>query len=199
MPDLSEILSEDNPPVMASSTSEVETVRGDKLPTIGQLQVPLSFNGRKFTCQFHVIENMTYNAVLGRDFLLSNGAVINFASGTVSLDKVKPIELTLKPIDLRPLVSLSVRNSHPTNRNHDETAIPFLIKLIPYDHFGQQLKKAAIFFLKFLIILLLMSPHGHVTTARDYYNCKRCRSLNFTSRICAQPLPITQHPHQSTL
>ena len=153
---------------MASSTSEVETVRGDKLPTIGQLQVPLSFNGRKFTCQFHVIENMTYNAVLGRDFLFSNGAVINFASGTVSLDKVKPIELTLKPIDLRPLVSLSVHNSHPTNRNHDETAIPFLIKLIPYDHFGQQLKKAAIFFLKFLIILLLMSPHGHVTTARDY-------------------------------
>ena len=88
-----EILSEVNPPVMASSTySEVETVGGDKLPTIGQLQVPLSFNGRKFTCQFHVIENMTYKAVLGRDFLLPHGAVINFASGTVSLDKVDPIE-----------------------------------------------------------------------------------------------------------
>ena len=135
-----EILSEVNPPVMASSTySEVETVGGDKMPTIGQLQVPLSFNGRQFTCQFHVIENMTYNAVLGRDFLLPHGAVINFASGTVSLDKVDPIELTVKPIDLRPLASLSVHNSHPTNRNHDEKAAPFLAKLIPGDHFGQHI------------------------------------------------------------
>ena len=52
---LREIISEENLPVMASSTySEVETVGGGKLPTIGQIQVPLSFNGRKFTCQFHV-------------------------------------------------------------------------------------------------------------------------------------------------
>ena len=179
-----EILSEVNLPVMASSTySEVETVGGDKLPTIGQLQVPLSFNGRKFTCQFHVIENMTYNAVLGRDFLLPHGAVINFASGTVNLDKVDPIELTLKPIDLRPLASLSVHNSHPTNRNHDEKAAPFLAKLIPDDHFGQQFKKEAIFFLKFLIILLLMSPHGHVTTAHDYQ-----------ATTAKDVRPLTSHP-----
>ena len=76
-------------PIMVPSTySRVDTVSGEKLPTVGKIEVSLLFNGKEFPCQFHVIENMSTNAVLGRDFLLTNGAIINFANGKLKLDNI---------------------------------------------------------------------------------------------------------------
>ena len=92
---------------MAPSTyPRVDTVSGEKLPTIGQIEVTLSFSGRKFPCQFHVVENMAINAVLGRDFLSTNGAIINFADGTLNLTNSHSVELPLTVIHSPPTANL---------------------------------------------------------------------------------------------
>ena len=80
--------------MMTSSFPEVHTVSGEKLPTIGQIQVTFVLNGRQFPSQFHLINNVTFQAVLGRDFLQSNGAIINFSKGTLKLDKTYPLTVT---------------------------------------------------------------------------------------------------------
>ena len=68
-----------HPEITPSTFPEKHTVSGEKLSTIGHTQVTLLLNGRQFPCQFHVINNVAYHAVLGRDFLQSNGAIINFS------------------------------------------------------------------------------------------------------------------------
>ena len=42
--------------------------------------------GGKYPCELQVVKNLTYKAVLGRDFLRANGAVINLKQGTLQLD-----------------------------------------------------------------------------------------------------------------
>ncbi|KAL9953360.1 hypothetical protein ACROYT_G040768 [Oculina patagonica] len=155
---LQEAFPEGTSPIIVPSTySRVDTVSGEKLPTAGKIEVPLSFNGREFPCQFHVIENMTTNAVLGRDFLLTNDAIINFADGTLKLDNAHAITLSLKATHARPLATLTVQ---PSQRQNDDIPAPTFSNFAR-GPFILQCKKTAIFFLKFLIILLLMSPHGH--------------------------------------
>ncbi|KAJ7336042.1 aspartic-type endopeptidase [Desmophyllum pertusum] len=95
---LREVFANDKSTIVPSTYSQVYTVSGEKLPTIGKVEVNLSFNGRKFPFQFHVIENMIHNAVIGRDFLLSHHAIINFADGTLKLDNIHPIDLSMKAI-----------------------------------------------------------------------------------------------------
>lgn len=154
---------------MAPSTySHVDTVNGAKLSTIGQIQVLLSLNGRNFPCQFHVIEDMSHYAVLGRDFLLADDAIIYFTSRTLTLDNAYPIELTLNAETSRPMTNLLAPTNLSYNRKHDDKSPSFVTQLTPgYRCFVQQCKKASSFLLKFLIILLLMSPHGHATWANN--------------------------------
>ena len=81
-----EVLHDDAHPEMTPSTfPEVHTVRGEKLPTIGQIQVTLLLNGRQFPSQFNVITNMAYQAVLGREFRQSNGAIINYSEANIKV------------------------------------------------------------------------------------------------------------------
>ena len=110
-----------------STFPEVYTVSGENLSTIGQIQVTLLLNGRQFPSQFHVINNVAYQAVLGRDFLQSNGAIINFSVGTVTLDKTYPLKMTLREENSQPLALLTVEKTSPVARNHD--ADKFLSKL----------------------------------------------------------------------
>ena len=164
-----DILCTEDPPVMAPSTySHVDTVNGAKLSTIGQIQVLLSLNGRNFPCQFHVIEDMSHYAVLGRDFLLANDAIIHFTSGTLTLDNTYPIELPLKAKNSSPMTNLLAPTNPPYNRKNDEKSPSIVTQLTPsYRRFVQTCNKASSFLLKFLIILLLMSPPGHATWAND--------------------------------
>ena len=157
-----EVLHDDAHPEMTSSTfPEVRTVRGEKLPTIGQNQVTLLLNGRQFPSQFHVITNMAHQAVLGRDFLQSNGAIVNFSEGTLQLDNTYPLTMTVREENSPALAILAVEETSPVARSND--ADKFLSKLPHYYRaFLHSCKKAHHFFLKFLLILLLMSPHAHV-------------------------------------
>ena len=122
---LKEAFSEGTSPIMVPRTySRVDTVSGEKLLTVGKIEVSLLFNGKKFPCQFHVIEDISTNAVLGRDLLLTNGAIVNFADGTLKFDNIQPVEISLKATHARLLATLTVRNSKPTQRHKDERPAP---------------------------------------------------------------------------
>ena len=144
-----EVLHDDAHPEIAQSTfPEVHTVSGEKLPTIGQIQVTLLLNGRQFPCQFHVINNVAYDAVLG--------TINNFSEGTLKLDKTYPLKMTLGEEYSRPLALLTVVKTSPVARSIDVDK--FLSKLPHYySAFLHRCKKAHHFFLKLLLILLLIS------------------------------------------
>ena len=135
--------------VTPSTFPEVHTVSGEKVSTIGQIQVTLLLNGRQFP----------YQAVLGRDFLQSNGAIVNFSKGTLKLDKTYSLKMTLGEERTRPLAILTFQENRPVARRNSVSKLPHY-----YSAFIHRCKKARHFFLKFLIILLLMSPHSHVNS-----------------------------------
>ena len=69
------------PPNMSKgSLSSVQTVSGEKVPVLGKITIPLQLQGREYTREFHVMQNLAYDAILGRDFLQKNGALIDLAS-----------------------------------------------------------------------------------------------------------------------
>jgi len=73
------------PPNMSEgSLSAVQTVSGEKVPVLGKITIPLQLQAREYTCEFHVMQNLTYDAILGRDFLQKNGALIDLVDGTLS-------------------------------------------------------------------------------------------------------------------
>ena len=119
---LDKVFSEKHSPIIIPSTyPAVGTVNGEHVPTIGKINTTLSFHGRKFPCEFHVIENMPHNAVLGRDFLVANGANSNFAKGTLKLHNTKPLKLTIKASHFQPVASLlQVQESKPAYRNQEK-------------------------------------------------------------------------------
>ena len=55
-----------------------------------KIKVILKIAGGKYTGELQVVKNLTYEAVLGRDFLQANGAVINLRQGTLQLDDSPP-------------------------------------------------------------------------------------------------------------
>ena len=63
----------------------VSTISGERVPVLGQIQLPLKLNGVMYNSQFHVIPNFPYEAILGHDFLLKNDAVIDLRNKCVSL------------------------------------------------------------------------------------------------------------------
>ena len=73
------------PPNMSKgSLSSVQTVSGEKVPVLGKTTIPLQLQGREYTCEFHVMQNLAYDAILGLDFLQKNGALIDVADSTLS-------------------------------------------------------------------------------------------------------------------
>ena len=73
------------PPKMSDgSLSSVQTVSVDTVPVLGKITVPLQLNGREHPCDFHVMQNLAYDAILGRDFLQKNGAQIDLVDNTLS-------------------------------------------------------------------------------------------------------------------
>ena len=67
--------------------SSVQTVSGEEVPLLGKITVPLHLNGRQFPCEIHVVQNLAYDAILGRDFLQENRARSIFCHCTFSADK----------------------------------------------------------------------------------------------------------------
>ena len=66
-----------------ASVPAINTVSGQRLPIIGQAIFPLDVSGKSYRIRMYVIKDLGFEAVLGRDFLAEEGAVINFHDRTV--------------------------------------------------------------------------------------------------------------------
>lgn len=73
------------PKMTDGSLSTVQTIIGDKVPVLGKITVPLHLNGRDYPCDFHVTQELTFDAILGRHFLQENIALIDLDRSSVTL------------------------------------------------------------------------------------------------------------------
>ena len=65
--------------------SSVQTVSGEEVPLLGKITVPLHLNGRRYPCEFHVMQNLAYDAILGGDFLQEYRALIDLDNSTITI------------------------------------------------------------------------------------------------------------------
>ena len=65
---------------------DVKTVNGEALPVLGMFTTALDIANGSYSCTFLVVQDLPYDALLGRDFLRENGAIINLKESTLQLD-----------------------------------------------------------------------------------------------------------------
>ena len=73
----------------------VKTVNGKEVPVLGMIDVPVKLNGIVYQSQFHVIQNLAHEVILGCDFLQEHEAVIDLKHSTLTL-KDGPSKLSTK-------------------------------------------------------------------------------------------------------
>ena len=52
-----------------------------------RITLPLYLKESQFLCEFQVVQNLTYDAILGRDFLQVNRAMIDLDNNTITLNE----------------------------------------------------------------------------------------------------------------
>ena len=82
------------PPLRPSELSAIKTVSGQPLPIHGVLCTDISIAGVTYPCEFKVLDDATYQGVLGRDFLEATGAVISMENRTMQLKDRSPISFS---------------------------------------------------------------------------------------------------------
>ena len=84
---LQDLYTEQVSELCTSNSAQVKTISGEALPILGTVRVLSHVAGGKYPCDYHVVRNLSYEAVLGRNFLRANSAVINLKNGTLQLEK----------------------------------------------------------------------------------------------------------------
>ena len=84
---LKEIYQGHLPPLQKHSSGDVKTVSGAPLPVSGRFTTTLEIANGLYSSTFLVVRDLTYDALLGRDFLRANGAVINLKDSTLQLEE----------------------------------------------------------------------------------------------------------------
>ena len=62
----------------------VQSVSGDRVPILGKIHLPLKLNGSTYLCDFHIMRNLAYTAILGPDFLQENQALIDLENHSIT-------------------------------------------------------------------------------------------------------------------
>lgn len=75
------------PPLQKNSSGDVKTVRGEPLPVSERFTTTIEIANGLYSCTFLVVRNLTYIALMGRDFLQAKGAVINLKDSTLKLEE----------------------------------------------------------------------------------------------------------------
>ena len=83
---LQEVYKEQFPKLQTDNLGDVKTVSGEALPVLGMFTTALDIANRSYSCTFIVVQDLPYDALLGRDFLRENGAIINLKESTLRLD-----------------------------------------------------------------------------------------------------------------
>ena len=64
----------------------VKTINGEIVPVLGKIDVPVKLNGIVYQSQFHVMQNLAHEVILGCDFLQEHGAVIDLKNSSLTLN-----------------------------------------------------------------------------------------------------------------
>ena len=83
---LQDVYKDQLPQLQIDNLGDVKTVSGEALPVLGMLTTPLDIANGSYSCTFLVVQDLPYDALLGRDFLRENGAIINLKESTLQLD-----------------------------------------------------------------------------------------------------------------
>ena len=71
----------------------VKTINGEEVPVLGKIDAPVKLNGNVYQSQFHAMQNLAHEVILGRDFLQEHGAVIDLKNSSLTL-KDRPSKLS---------------------------------------------------------------------------------------------------------
>ena len=83
---LQEVYKEQLLQLQTDNLGDVKTVSGEALPILGMFTTALDIANGSFSCTFIVVQDLPYDALLGRDFLRENGAIINLKESILQLD-----------------------------------------------------------------------------------------------------------------
>ena len=83
---LQDVYKDELPQLQIDNLGDVRTVSGEALPVLGMFTTPLDIANGSYSCTFLVVQDLPYDALLGRDFLRENGAIINLKESTLQLD-----------------------------------------------------------------------------------------------------------------
>lgn len=86
-----------SPQLQSSNLLTIHTVSEEELPVQGQTTLTLTLDNTNYSLEALVIDNLTYPVVLGRDFLMHNGSVIDLQANTLVLSGNPPIPLHNSP------------------------------------------------------------------------------------------------------
>ena len=82
-----------SPKLQPSPISSIQTVSGEHLPVLGQVNLPLTIGANAYPFETLVIDNLTYPVVLGRNFLMHFGSVIDLQDNTLTLTGTNSVPL----------------------------------------------------------------------------------------------------------
>ena len=71
------------PSLDSSDSGSITSVNGDRLDSLGKTTMRFEIQSEEFPFEAHVIENLTYDIILGRDFLQTFYSKIDFDSGVI--------------------------------------------------------------------------------------------------------------------
>ena len=83
---LQEVYKEQLLQLQTDNVGDVKTVSGELLPVLGMFTTALDIANGSYSCTFLVVQDLPYDALLGRDFLRENGAIINLKESTLQMD-----------------------------------------------------------------------------------------------------------------
>ena len=82
-----------SPKLEPSPISSIQTVSGEHIPVLGQINLPLTIGANAYPFETLVIDNLTYPVVLGRNFLMHFGSVIDLQDNTLTLTGTNSVPL----------------------------------------------------------------------------------------------------------
>ena len=71
----------------------VKTISGEKVPVLGKIDAPVKLNGNVYQSQFHAMQNLAHEVLVGRDFLQQHGLVIDLKNSPLTL-KDRPLKIS---------------------------------------------------------------------------------------------------------
>ena len=83
---LQEVYKEQLLQLQTDNLGDVKTLSGEALPVLGMFTSALDIANGSYSCTFIVVQNLPYDALIGRDLLRENGAIINLKESILQLD-----------------------------------------------------------------------------------------------------------------